>query len=384
MGNFLDVQPLWAVNNLSSGGWSAGTGVSRTILLALSAAGENVVLFGGQPSDTTSVPVIPRPVMRPFFGQNTFCRILGLPLLDDFSGVLRCAGVDALVPVVVPLKFRSPPSVGWIPDFQHRHLPQLFSNAQLKALDERFEALARSCRVMWLTSQDAAADFQLFFPQFSDKIRIAPFPSLFAFEPPTGDPRSLLSTYRVPGKFILVVNQFWGHKNHLTVARALGILACRGIHLPTVMVGMPSDYRDRENSPLSITLQELASSGAWANCTILGKVSREMIIALLRCATLVVQPSRFEGWNTTVEDAKALGCPVILSDLDVHHEQCPNALGFFDCDDPQALAEILVANWEKLPTRPDFEGEEIALLEAKKKGLAFGIRMREICQEACS
>ena len=190
MGNFLDVQPLWAVNNLSSGGWSAGTGVSRTILLALSAAGENVVLFGGQPSDTTSVPVIPRPVMRPFFGQNTFSRILGLPLLDDFSGVLRCAGVDALVPVVVPLKFRSPPSVGWIPDFQHRHLPQLFSNAQLKALDERFEALARSCRVMWLTSQDAAADFQLFFPQFSDKIRIAPFPSLFAFEPPTGDPRS--------------------------------------------------------------------------------------------------------------------------------------------------------------------------------------------------
>ena len=148
------------------------------------------------------------------------------------------------------------------------------------------------------------------------------------------------------------------------------------------MAGLPADYRDKQNTALSKTLQILVSNGSWRNCFVLGKIANSDLLQLLRSAAALVQPSRFEGWNTTVEDAKALGCPVILSDLAVHREQCPDALGFFGCDDPRALADIIADNWSRLPTRPDAGRERECLNEARMRGLVFGSRMAAICAEA--
>ena len=129
-------------------------------------------------------------------------------------------------------------------------------------------------------------------------------------------------------------------------------------------------------------MQTLAEKGCWSDCMVLGKVGRGDILQLLRRATVLVQPSRFEGWNTTVEDAKALGCPVILSDLAVHREQCPDSLGFFSCDDAHALAEIIARSWDKLDARPDPRAEEMSLAAARKRGIVFGNEMARICEQA--
>ncbi len=39
------------------------------------------------------------------------------------------------------------------------------------------------------------------------------------------------------------------------------------------------------------------------------------------CSTALINPSQFEGWSTTVEEAKSLGVKMLLSDLEVHKEQ---------------------------------------------------------------
>jgi glycosyltransferase involved in cell wall biosynthesis len=148
------------------------------------------------------------------------------------------------------------------------------------------------------------------------------------------------------------------------------------------MAGLPADYRDKENTALSETLQTLAGNGSWPDCLVLGKVRREELLQLLRSATALVQPSRFEGWNTTIEDAKALGCPLILSDLEVHREQCPDAVGFFGCDDARALADVIATNWNRMPTRPDYDLERKSLDAAHRRGLEFGAQMAAICHEA--
>jgi glycosyltransferase involved in cell wall biosynthesis len=41
----------------------------------------------------------------------------------------------------------------------------------------------------------------------------------------------------------------------------------------------------------------------------------------MRASTALINPSLFEGWSTTVEEAKSTGTPMILSDLGVHREQ---------------------------------------------------------------
>jgi len=49
----------------------------------------------------------------------------------------------------------------------------------------------------------------------------------------------------------------------------------------------------------------------------------------------------FEGWSTTVEEARAMGAPMVLSDLDVHREQMGEQATYFDRYSAQSLADAL-------------------------------------------
>ena len=61
-------------------------------------------------------------------------------------------------------------------------------------------------------------------------------------------------------------------------------------------------------------------------------------------AVAVAQPSRFEGWSLLVEDAIAADRPIVLSDLPVRREQCPERLvqvHWFESGDEIGLARML-------------------------------------------
>jgi len=68
----------------------------------------------------------------------------------------------------------------------------------------------------------------------------------------------------------------------------------------------------------------------------------------MRVAGAVINPSLFEGWSTTVEEAKSMGVPMLLSDIGVHREQAEGRASFFDPHAPETLADLLVA-FEPLP-----------------------------------
>jgi hypothetical protein len=70
-------------------------------------------------------------------------------------------------------------------------------------------------------------------------------------------------------------------------------------------------------------------------------------------AVAIINPSYFEGWSTTVEEAKALGQRLILSDIPVHREQAPMYATYFMPNDAKALADILWAAWRE--PAPDVE-----------------------------
>jgi glycosyltransferase involved in cell wall biosynthesis len=211
---------------------------------------------------------------------------------------------------------------------------------------------------------------------------VASFPSQLAFRPPSGDPRAVLGRYGVPERFALVVNQFWAHKNHGVVVDALGQLAARGRGLPVVMVGGLGDYRDPQGLYLSSLLQQIARGRVGEHLWMLGKVPFGDLVDLLRCAAVVVQPSRFEGWNTTVQDALALGRPVLCSDIEVHREQAPGAVGFFGCDRPDQLAGLLEERWEALAAGPDLDRERAALEAEARFAGRYGEILMRTCREA--
>ena len=45
------------------------------------------------------------------------------------------------------------------------------------------------------------------------------------------------------------------------------------------------------------------------------------LLVLMQGARALINPSRFEGWSTSVEEARTLGVPMLLSSIAVHREQ---------------------------------------------------------------
>ena len=316
----------------------------------------------------------------PFRGEVRLRRLLRRPRPTDAISAAEKFGMSVILPLLdLPPWKPGVPSIGWVPDLQHVALPELFSASELQVRDRSLRHLIGNARHILVSSAAARRDLVEYAPECDHLVRILRFPSVFAFEPPTAGGPSAIDKYGIPERFALVANQFWRHKNHIVVVRAAAELARDGIDVPIVMTGMPADFRDPQNRTLSALLQEIAMAGLPGRVVILGQVDRADLIGLMRAATVVIQPSKFEGWSTVVQDANALGRPLICSDLPVHREQAPDAIGFFHPDDPGELARIILRSWSQLPTGPDEEAEELALRKERMFANEQAGHLRNLC-----
>ena len=192
----------------------------------------------------------------------------------------------------------------------------------------------------------------------------------------------LFGKYHLPQKFALVANQFWRHKNHRILPPALGLLKRRRIEIDLVVTGLPSDYRDPENKSLSQFFQGSAKEDVAGSIHFLGQIPYRDLVAIMRAAALIIQPSFFEGWSTSIEDSKALGRPLVCSDIPVHREQVPDALGFFDPTKSETLADLLAEIYGDLRPGPDIQREEAAFALARMRASEYGNCLFEMAREA--
>jgi glycosyltransferase involved in cell wall biosynthesis len=257
---------------------------------------------------------------------------------------------------------------GWIPDFQHRYLPELFPSEEIQRRDTCIGRLAEEAPRVVLSSESAAEDFRRFYPAHADKATVW----RFSVPPLEIDDDSDAT----PPRFLLVCNQFWAHKNHLVIFQALRLLRDRGVRPLILCTGQLDDYRDRTYADKI----RAALDGLGDQVTLLGLVPRARQLSLLRRALAVIQPSRFEGWSTVVEDCRALGRPMLLSDLPVHREQNPPGAHYFPPESAEALAELMDHAWKNFAPGPDEVAEEIARAQAQTRLVLAGRRFLELAR----
>lgn len=241
------------------------------------------------------------------------------------------------------------PILAWMPDFQHRHLPHLFRQRDWWKRDIGFRAQTRAGRVIMLSSETARADCERFYPSSRGRTRVVRFtPSIDGSEA-----RARLDTvrerYGLRSRYFYLPNQFWIHKNHSIVLDAV-------IHLrdtkrlddlpPIVMTGGVSDHRAKGYFQNFMHRLKAESLAPWL--IHLGEVPAGDVLPLNSGALAVVNPSLFEGWATSVEEAKCLGTPLVLSDIPVHREQAPHAR-FFKPTSGADLAAALVEFARSIP-----------------------------------
>jgi glycosyltransferase involved in cell wall biosynthesis len=231
------------------------------------------------------------------------------------------------------------PAIAWIPDLQHRRHPELFSPLARWRRDLGFRAQIASGRHIMLSSESARRDCLTYYPGLTDRLSVVRFasqpePALLA-----ADPSKVVAHYGLPSAYFYLPNQFYRHKNHQVVVEALSILKARGTDIVVAASGSTED--PREPNYFDDLMKTIAARGLSQNFRYLGMIPLDHVYALLRAATALVNPSRFEGWSTTVEEAKSFGVPTIISDIDVHREQMGEEARYFGLDDAQALADHL-------------------------------------------
>ena len=271
----------------------------------------------------------------PWLVRSGVTRILDSDVLLERR--LEAEGVEVISHAHVG-RTRRLPAIAWIPDVQHRHLPALFTARDRAIRDRIFASAARSAAIVLASSESARSDVEEFYPESRGRVRVLRFVHCSS---PAQDPvpPGIAEGHRIREPFVLLPNQFWVHKNHEVVVEALRILRGRGKRVVVLCTGNTSDFRNPDHFR---SLQgRIAEAGVSEDMRILGLVSYGELAFLMRAAVAILNPSLFEGWSTTVEEAKTLGKKVILSSISVHREQAPERATYFDPHDAEALAAAL-------------------------------------------
>lgn len=282
---------------------------------------------------------------------------------------LRRAQVDAIA-FALPPKGSGIPSLNYVYDFQHVHLPDLFSDAEKARRDREFSAIAKRSAAIIVWSRSVKEDFIRAYPEAAARVHLLSPVTALSDELFAASADAVRQHYHLPERFVYLPNQFWKHKNHQVVFSALKILMDRGIRPFLVCSGFPGD--NRHTNYFSEVLHQISVLGIRDQIAFLGLVQRDHVLQLMRQSIGVINPSRFEGFGMSVEEARSVGKSLLLSDIDPFREQNPPHTKFFPKENPEALAGLLASLWAEEPTGPQLEREAAARTDNQRRRLEYG------------
>lgn len=264
--------------------------------------------------------------------------------------------LDAMLPALKPLPVGPDiPWVGYVYDFQHRHLPQLFKPRQIARRERSFVQMLTRARSVIVNAQAVADDIKRFIPQARAEVFALPFcpqPDPSWFDLPAPSLEGLGIDAGQP--YFIICNQFWQHKDHATAWRAFAELQRTHPEAHMVCTGDTGDFRDMNYFPRLLARAD--QLGIKPRLHILGLVPKREQIALLRGACALIQPTLSEGGpgGGAAYDAVSLGVPVLLSDIAVNREITDAGVHFFRVGDAGDLAEKMCAALDQTaPPRPE-------------------------------
>lgn len=292
--------------------------------------------------------------------------------------VLREQGVDVLICGVLERRTNLP-TLALLTDFQHRHLPEYFDASEIAWRDSEFRKTAERATLLLVSGESVRADLERFAPAFANKVRIVPPISYIPDEIYARPSQEFVQSYSLPKKFIYLPNQFWRHKNHLLAFEAVRRLKERGENVFVVCTGYGNDSRSLLY--FSEILQTISRLGIRDQIILLGSVPREDVFALVRQAAFVLNPSRFEGYGLSLDEARSIGKRALVSDLAAHREQNAPCIEYFNPTDPDDLVAKMSAQWTATRPGPDEALEAAARAAQPGRLYASAMQLMSIIQQ---
>jgi hypothetical protein len=289
-----------------------------------------------------------------FFNENILQRIFNKILIILFGksyiydNFFKKINIQALSHSPLSLGKKSEiNSYPWFPDFQYLHYPNNFSllNRIFKKINIRFAA-TNATKII-LSSRDSKKDLKKISKKAFKKSVVNSFVFNLINKAEILSLRKIKKKYNIKNNFFYLPNQYFIHKNHIVVLKALKELLKnkRNNEISVISTGFNNDHR--HNDYYQKIKSYIKKNNLHKNYVYLGIVPFKDMMSLIYHSIALLNPSTFEGWSSSVEQAKSMGKKIILSNIDVHKEQIFNRAEYFSKNNFKQLSKILKKNWLK-------------------------------------
>lgn len=153
-----------------------------------------------------------------------------------------------------------------------------------------------------------------------------------------GFPDGFDSRYHLPARYLFYPAQFWEHKNHGNLLRAMARLKPELPDLKLVLAGAKKNAYDAVVS----LVQELHLT---EDVQFLGYVPNDDMPELYRRARALVMPTYFGPSNIPPLEAGVVGCPVAISNVSSMPEHLGDSALLFDPDSVDEIADCIRRLW---------------------------------------
>jgi glycosyltransferase involved in cell wall biosynthesis len=236
------------------------------------------------------------------------------------------------------------PTISTIHDLMHRYESNFPEACSKKEFKGREKGLGRVCRFSKVILVDSKLGRQHVIESYGNvlnaKVIVLPFlPPPYVLKHDTNKNYSYVKDkYGLYDKYIFYPAQFWKHKNHHGLVRAIKLLQQKGESVNVIFAGS-------EKNNYQQILRSIEESELHSQIKILGYISNDDIVGLYKNALALVMPTFFGPTNIPIVEAFFLGVPVVCSNVYAMPEQVGEAGLLFDPNNIDDMAEKIYAVW---------------------------------------
>ena len=295
------------------------------------------------------------------FSRSNFSRIINKLIIIIFGKnifiqkFLNKNNIDVMSHFSILGKRSKIPSIYWQPDFQEITNPKDISFKRKIFRKFNIYLFSNHCNAVILSSNTVKKQLKKINSIAHRKSQV--IKPIFSNLPKKSfkNINYLKKKFQIYDKFFFLPNHFWIHKNHLLVLRSLIDLKKKNKlkKIQLVCTGLFNDYRNPHHK--NKIKEFIYKNNLENNFKILGVVKFEELMSLMKYSVAVINPSKSEGWSSTVEQAKSMGKFVLLSNLPVHIEQNPKRSFFFHTNNSVSLAEKIYSLNEKFSYKKELK-----------------------------
>lgn len=217
--------------------------------------------------------------------------------------------------------------------------PEVSSRREQRIRNRRFALICKKATCILVDSKigrnQVVESYAKYATDLDEKIKILPYiPAKYVYDGIEEEPSNLRFV-----KYAFYPAQFWTHKNHQNLIKAICKLRDEGVTVNLVLVG--SDQNNLKNIDMLVKAKKLEKQIQY-----LGFVSDEEIVYLYKHARLLCMPTYFGPTNIPPLEAFVLGCPVAVSNIYAMPEQMGGAALLFNPDSVEEISECIKRLWD--------------------------------------